>query len=202
MQASQTHSVDEHMPVQVQVQVQERLAAIPSQLELELRYHIGLMEIDMRMEMQRSVEYRRMMLEMIRGGHPGQLLPPPMPEGEMMPIPALAGVSLSPSVAHRHPAAALPVPYGAAAQAGHATTWERRLTLPSSLVPSSSSSSQLSDGLSRSGRGRGRSRGGRGRTGRTGAVASIRFHHQVPAVRVCIMSSGFLSSAHFSLLSL
>jgi len=171
-------------------QMQGRWVTFPSQLELELRCRIGMMEIDRRIEMQRSDEYRRMMLAMVGrgGGYPqaGQLLSaprPPVPEREIMPVPVL-GSSSSPSelVARAGHPAALPVPYGAVAQAGPASaTWERYLALPSSFVPS-----QLSDGSCFSRRGCGRGR--RGGPGRAGAVASsTRFH------LVRILSSGSLS---------
>jgi len=82
-----------------------------------------MMEIDRRIEMQRSDEYRRMMLAMVGrgGGYPqaGQLLSaprPPVPEREIMPVPVLGSSSSPSELAARagHPAA-LPVPYGAVA---------------------------------------------------------------------------------------
>jgi hypothetical protein len=163
---------DRHVPVPV-----------PSQLELELRCR--MMEIDRRIEIQRSDEYRRMMFAMVGGGSghcPGQLLPVPVPEQEIRPVPGpmvVWGSSSSPSMVRGHPAALpdLPDPHGAVAQAGPATC----LALPSSLVPSSSSS-QLSDGSSSSRRGHGRGRGDRGRAGHAGS--STRRH------LVCILSSG------------
>ena len=178
MEASQAARVDR----------QDRWVPAPSQLELELRCCLGIMEIDRRVELQRSEEYRRMMLAMVGAGgrYPGQLLSAPRPvperEGVMMPVPMPVGGSSSsppsPSVVRGHPAA-LPVPHGAIAQAVP-VTWERDLALPSSSVPSSSSS-QLSDGSSRRRpRGRGRGRGGRGRApGRADVVASSTRFHEV-----------------------
>jgi hypothetical protein len=202
MQAPQAQAVDNDSE-----QMQERWVPFPSQLELELRCRIGMMEIDRRIEVQRGDEYRRLLLAMVGGGggypQAGQLLlplpgpsprPAPASEREIMPVPSPS--ALVPRAGHP---AALPVPYGAVAQAGSASaTWERYWASRSSFVPSSASS-RLSDDSCSSRRGRGRGRGGREGPGRrAGAVASGSSTRRLQLV--CVLLT--VSSALFSFLSL
>jgi hypothetical protein len=169
MQAS--HTVDE----QLQMQVQNHWFPVPSQLELELRYQ--LLDIDRRLEIQRCEAYRAMVFTIVAGRHPSQLLPVPLPQRELIPIPVgYSSSSSAPSVAQATVAVA--DPHGAVA-APAACQWERRPALPSPVAPSNSSS-QFPDGSS--GRDRGRVRGGRGgqdRGGRAGAVSSMARRHLV-----------------------